>query len=281
MARICKSTVTILLIAACAGAYGQQKQTLRAYLENLNAKAAAGQPLPKMAYEGPYADTTTAPLAEIVDAGPALRESLMHETSTQYGVMLLAALSLRPDADKVLRESQEAMEAVLARDSMWSTPLCLPYMRLVQRDHIFTGAPALEAYLERPGAQASGGGRCFAEVLLWMQPIQPDADAAVAKFIRRRDLNGIDLGAMTNAVAHTHTSSPEVVKAIVELIHNAQINKYFMQEMGEEPQAVRDGVRRELERTVQDSSASEASRPEAKRFLDMFDRTTKVPNADR
>jgi hypothetical protein len=268
-----KETVAMamLLLVVCVGAQAQQKQTMRAYFEDLNAKAAAGQPLPPFDQEL-FMGTGTVPLAEIVDAAPAIRVALAHDATVKYGAGMLVGFALRPDTDAVLRESRLAMEGVLAKGSASSKLLCLPYLRLVQIDRIDEGAPVLEAYLQGPEAAGrSGGGACFAQVLLSISPIPADADAAVAKFIRRRDLDSGSLADMTNVVANTHASSPEVVKATVELIHDARVNQYFVQEIHRQPPAVRDGVRQELTRTLQDEKTTEDSRAEAKRFLDQID----------
>jgi hypothetical protein len=265
-----KETMALLLLVVCAGVQAQQKQTMRAYFEDLNAKVAAGQPLPPFSQEL-YMGTETVPLAEIVDAAPAIRVALAHDATVKYGAGMLVGLTIRPDTDAVLRDSREAMEGVIARGSALSGLLCLPYLHLVQFDRIYVGAPVLEAYLQRPEAAGqTGGGACFAQVLLSISPIPADADAAVAKFIRRGDLDSANLADMTNVVANTHASSPQVVKATVELIHNARVNQYFWQEMHRQPQAVRDGVRQELTRTLQEKETEE-SRAEAKRFLDQMD----------
>ena len=241
-----KETVTMaLLLVACTHALAQPTQTMRAYVEDLNAKAAAGQPLPPID-QGQYMATQSAPLAEIVDAAPAIRIALAHDATVKYGAGMLVGIALRPDTDAVLRESRVAMEGAIAQGSASTKLLCLPYLRVVQVDHIYAGFPVLEAYLQRPEAVGqSGSGTCFAQVLLSISPIPADVDVAVAKFIRRKDMDSEDLAGMMNVVANTQATSPEVVKATVELIHNQRVNQYFVQEMHRQPPAVRDGVKQE------------------------------------
>src|ERR1039458_3157472 len=114
-----KETVAMamLLLVVCVGAQAQQKQTMRAYFEDLNAKAAAGQPLPPFDQEL-FMGTGTVPLAEIVDAAPAIRVALAHDATVKYGAGMLVGFALRPDTDAVLRASRLAMEGVLAKGSL-------------------------------------------------------------------------------------------------------------------------------------------------------------------